>query len=116
MKSLWSRFCERAGWSWEGWRHCWNDELSLKQWALANLVSAVLAFWLPLGGAERALILALGVLVMAMELINTAIERAVDFTSGDRHPLAKQAKDTASAAVVVTALAAGVAWLAVLTG
>ena len=61
-----------------------------------------------------ALILALGVNVLAFELINTAIERAVDYISEKEHPLAKRSKDAGSAGVAVAAIGAGVAWLVVL--
>ena len=47
-------------WSWRGWSAAWSTEKSLRQWALANVISAALAFWLPLSTPERALILALG--------------------------------------------------------
>ncbi len=50
------------------------------------------------------------------ELFNTAIERAVDHTSTDHHELARQAKDAGSAAVALTAVSAGVAWVVVLLG
>ncbi len=71
---------------------------------------------LDLTGGERALILALGVLVLAAELINTAVEKTVDLVSTEIHPLAKIAKDTASGAVAISAIAAGVAWIAILVG
>lgn len=106
----------RTIWSWHGVVDAWKNEHSFRSWVWANLVSAALAFLLPLETGERALILSLGVLVMAFELVNTAIERAVDYISEDQHPLAKQAKDAGSAAVAVSAVAAGVAWLAVLWG
>ncbi|MEQ9695780.1 diacylglycerol kinase [Shimia sp. SDUM112013] len=106
----------RVIWSWAGARLAWKEEHSFRTWVWANLVSATLALWLPLETGERALILALGVLVLAAELVNTAIERAVDYISEDHHPLAGQAKDAGSAAVALTAIAAGVAWLVVLWG
>ena len=67
-----------------------------------------------LTGTELAVILSLGVLVMAAELMNTAVERTVDLVSLERSELAKQAKDAASAGVALTATAFGVAWLVVL--
>lgn len=106
-----TRTIERTRWSMAGFLHCWKEEYSFRAWGYCNVVSAVLAFVLPLTGGERAVILSLGILVMVVELINTAIERAVDHTSTERHPLAGQAKDTASAAVMLTAMAAGVAWI-----
>ncbi|WP_243612526.1 diacylglycerol kinase [Shimia aestuarii] len=106
----------RLVWSWRGCVDAWRHEHSFRTWVWANVVSAGFALWLPLGVAERALILALGVLVLAAELFNTALERAVDHISLDKHPLAGQAKDAGSAAVAVTAIAAGVAWVVVIVG
>ena len=61
--------------------------------------------------ALRALILALGLLVLAAELINTAIEEVVDHISPGLDPRAKKAKDCGSACVALAAIAAGVAWV-----
>ena len=69
---------------------------------------------LPLTAGERALILALGLLLLAVEAINTAIEYTVDYISTDQHPLAGRAKDAGSAAVFLTSIAGGVAWIVVL--
>ena len=103
-------------WSWQGWAAAWRTEKSLRQWTAANVVSAALALWLPLSPGERALILALGVLVLAAELMNTAIEKVVDYISDQHHPLAGKAKDCGSAGVALSAIAAGVAWAAILWG
>ena len=116
IRREWDRFCNRVIWSWQGWLNCWRTEPSLHMWVWANVVSAALALVLDLSSLERALILSLGVLVLAAELMNTGIERAIDYISGDDHPLAKQAKDAASAAVAMTAIAAGVAWAVILIG
>ncbi|MEX0348943.1 MAG: diacylglycerol kinase [Paracoccaceae bacterium] len=114
MRNFFARLKDRTIWSWAGLVATWRDEYSFRTWVWANLISAALALSLPLSAGERALILALGLLVLVVELFNTAIERAVDFTSTERHELAGQAKDAASAAVALTALAAGVAWLMLL--
>lgn len=118
---MWQVFLEelrRLGrtsvWSWNGFRAAWASEKSLRQWALVNLLSAALAFALDLGAGERALILALGLLVVAAELFNSAIEAVVDLVSPERHPLAGKAKDCGSAGVALTALAGGVAWAVIL--
>lgn len=102
--------------SWQGFRAAWASEKSVRQWVWANAASAGLAFTLDLTGGERAILLALGLLVLVTELLNTAIEAVVDLASPERHPLAGRAKDFGSAAVVVAALAAGVAWAAILIG
>jgi diacylglycerol kinase (ATP) len=106
----------RIIWSWRGTRDAWRNEHSFRSWVWANAASAALAFWLPLEPVERALILALGILVLAAELLNTAIERAVDRISEEHHPLSGAAKDAGSAGVAIAALAAGVAWGVVLMG
>ncbi|MFP7671928.1 diacylglycerol kinase [Marivita sp. S0852] len=116
MKRFWQHVSTRSLWSWQGCVDTWRAEYSFRAWVWANVASAALAFLLPLSGVERALILALGVLVLAAELVNTAIEAAVDHTSMDTHPLAKRAKDAGSAGVAVTAIAAGVAWVFILIG
>lgn len=106
----------RTIWSWEGCVATFRSEHSFRSWVWANLASVILAFLLPLSPVERALILALGLLVLAAELLNTAIEDTVDYISTDEHPIAKRAKDAGSAGVAVTAIAAGVAWLVILIG
>ena len=104
----------RVIWSWAGCVDAWRNEHSFRTWVWANLVSAILTFVLPVTGGERALILALGINVLAFEMLNTAIERTVDYISQDDHPMAGRAKDAGSAGVAVAAIAAGVAWLVVL--
>ncbi len=111
MKNFFVRLIDRTRWSWQGVAATWKDEYSFRAWAWANLVSIGLALLLPLSDGLRALIIVLGVLVMVAELFNTAVERAVDHTSTDHNVLAGQAKDAASAAVALTAVAAGVAWV-----
>jgi len=112
----WRLFMNRIIHSWAGWLNCWRNEPSLHMWTYVNLVSAAFALTLDLASIERALILSLGVLVLAAELMNTGIERAIDYISEDENPLAKQAKDAGSAAVAMAAIAAGVAWLVILLG
>lgn len=110
------RLANTVIWSWDGWRAAWATEKTLRQWTIANAASAALAFSLDLTPGERALILALGLLVLAAELINTGLEEVVDMVSPGPDPRAKKAKDCGSACVALTAIAAGVAWVVVLVG
>jgi diacylglycerol kinase (ATP) len=103
-------------WSWQGWAAAWATEKTLRQWTIVNGLSAALALYLPLSTAERGLILALGLLVLAAELMNTGLEEAIDYISKANDPRAKKAKDCGSAAVALTAIAGGVAWLVILIG
>lgn len=110
------RFANTARWSWQGFAAAWATEKSLRQWTVANLLAAILAFTLDLTPGERAIVLALGLLVLAAELANTAIEELADTLWPGIDPRAKRTKDCASACVALTALAAGVAWVVVLAG
>lgn len=103
-------------WSLQGWRAAWASEKTLRQWTVVNAMSVALAFALDLTTAERGLILALGLLLLAAELMNTGLEEVVDYISTAEDPRAKKAKDCGSAAVALTALAGGVAWVVVLIG
>ena len=110
------RFANTLRCSVAGWRAAWASEKSLRQWTAANVVSDALAFALPLSSGERALILALGLLVLAAELFNTAIEELVDTIFPGLDPRAKKAKDCGSAAVALAALAGGGAWIVLIVG
>ena len=101
----------RAIWSWNGFRHVAKTEGSLWQWIIANIISASLTFFLPMTFTQQAMILAGGILIIAAECLNTAIERIVDDISNKKRPAAEHAKDAGSAAVAVTAIATGVVWL-----
>jgi len=108
------RFRNKAIWSWQGWASAWASERSLRQWSYAQTVSVMLALVLPLSGAERALIIALGFLVLGAELGNTAIETIVDRISPEPSEMARKAKDCGSAMVALSAIATGAAWLVAL--
>lgn len=114
VKREWRRFVNRCVWSLAGWRSAWASEPSLKFWTTIVAISSLLALVLPLSFGERLVILPLGILVLAAELMNTALERAVDYISTERDERAGQAKDAGSAAVALTAIAGGVGWVVIL--
>lgn len=114
IREQWRRFVNRCVWSWAGWRHAWASEPSLRFWTVIVVLSSGLALALPLTSGERVVILPLGVLLLAAEMMNTGIERAVDRISTEDHELSRQAKDASSAAVALTAIAGAVAWAVVL--
>ena len=91
-------------------------ERSVYQWVFANTISAITAIALPISVSERSLLIMGGIFILAMECMNTAIERVVDDISEDKRDLAKQAKDTASAAVALSAVAVGSAWIVIILG
>ena len=74
-------------------------------------VLAPLALWLGDTGVERALLVGSLMLVLIVELLNSAIEATVDRISFEHHRLAKRAKDIGAAAVMLSLVNAGVVWL-----
>jgi len=76
-------------------------------------VLAPAAFWVGETGVERALLVGALLLVLIVELVNSAIEATVDRISFDHHRLAKRAKDMGSAAVMLSLAAAAAVWLLV---
>ena len=104
----------RTVWSWYGFSHVAKTEGSLWQWIIANIISGSLTFFLPITFTQQAIVLAGGILILAAECLNTAIERIVDDISIKQRPAAKHAKDAGSAAVAITAIATGVAWLVII--
>jgi diacylglycerol kinase (ATP) len=72
------------------------------------------AFWLGESGVERALMIGSVLVALVVELVNAAIEAAVDRISLEDHRLAKRAKDIGSAAVMVSLANAAVVWALVI--
>jgi len=75
---------------------------------------APVALWLGNTGVERALLIGSLILVLIVELLNSAVEATVDRISFENHRLAKRAKDIGSAAVMLALVNAGVVWLLII--
>ncbi len=73
-----------------------------------------MALWLGESGIERALLIGSLVLVLIVELLNSAVEATVDRISFENHRLAKRAKDIGSAAVMLSLVNAGLVWLLII--
>ncbi|HSH06467.1 MAG TPA: diacylglycerol kinase [Burkholderiales bacterium] len=91
-------------------------EQAFQQELLLTAVLVPVALRLGDTGIERALLIASLVLVLIVELINSAIEATQDRISLEQHPLAKHAKDFGSAAVMLALINAALVWLLVLFG
>lgn len=89
---------------------------AFRQEALIAAVLIPLAVWLPVSGTGRALMIASVLLVLIVELLNSAIETTVDRVSLERHHLSKRAKDLGSAAVMLALINVVLVWLCVLRG
>jgi len=96
----------------QGIRSAWRDEAAFRQELVLVLLLAPLTLWLPLPRLDTVLLLALMGLVLVAELLNSGLEAVVDMTSPEINVLAGKAKDCGSAAVFVSLLVLGGAWLA----
>lgn len=93
-----------------GLRAAWKNEHAFRQELMLALVGTGIALVMPISVMEKFLLIAMLVLVLVVELINSAIEAVVDRISLDKHPLSKNAKDFGSAAVLLTLCLAASAW------
>jgi diacylglycerol kinase (ATP) len=90
------------------------SETTFRQALLLLLAGVPLGLWLSNTGIERALLIGSLLLVLIVELLNNALEAAVNRISHEYHPLAGRAKDLGSAAVFMSLLLTAFVWLAVL--
>ncbi|MCK5829066.1 MAG: diacylglycerol kinase [Methylococcales bacterium] len=100
--------------SFAGFKAAWKHEEAFRQEILFFLVAVPLAIWLGENRIEKVLLIASVVLVMIVELLNSAIETVVDRIGVEHHELAGRAKDIGSAAVLLTILLAIATWLLIL--
>jgi diacylglycerol kinase (ATP) len=108
-----SRIWHAAGYSLAGLRAGWH-ETAFRQEAVASIVLFPVAFWLGQSWLEIAFLVACLVLVMVVELLNTAVESAIDRVGPEWHDLSKRAKDIGSAAVLLCLLLCSGVWLTAL--
>lgn len=109
-----ARIIAAGGYSWEGLTFALRREAAFRQeCVLYMLLLAALPF-LPLSTLYKLLLMALNTLVLLVELLNSAIEKVVDLASPGYHPLAKQAKDLGSGAVLLSLLLALTGWVVAL--
>lgn len=103
---LWNAF----GYSRAGFRAAFKHEDAFRQEVLLAAILIPLAFWLPVTAIAKALMIGSVLLVMIVELLNSAVEATVDRISLENHDLAKRAKDIGSAAVLVSLINVIVVW------
>jgi diacylglycerol kinase (ATP) len=108
------RVLNATRYSLEGFAAAARHEDAFRQELILAAVLAPLGLWLGNGGVERALLVGSVLLVLVVELLNSAVEATVDRVSLEDHQLAKRAKDLGSAAVMMSLVATGAVWLLVL--
>jgi diacylglycerol kinase (ATP) len=104
------RIVHAAGYSWNGLRGAYRDEAAFRQETWAAVVLLPAALWLGRNWIEVVLLAGSVLLVMIVELLNSAVEVAIDRISFERHDLSKRAKDYGSAAVLLALLLCGATW------
>lgn len=98
----------------EGFGAALKHESSFRQEVALAALMVPVAILLPVGLLGKALMIAAVFLVLMTELLNSAIEWAIDYISLNRHPYAKRAKDMGSAAVLVSLVNCGLIWALVI--
>lgn len=97
-----------------GLQMAWRHEQAFRQETVILIIVIPAALWLGKNGVERAALIGSWLLVMIVELINTAIEAVVDRIGPERHELAGRAKDLGSAGVFCSIALAIAVWLIIL--
>ncbi len=110
------RIIKAFGYAVSGLKAACASETAFRQELIACAILVPVAFLLPIYGIERAALIGSLLLVLIVELINSAIEAAVDRISAEENPLSAKAKDIASAAVLVSIVNAALVWVLVLVG
>ena len=110
LRRVWNAFF----YSIEGFKAAYRHEDAFRQECLLAIILIPLACFMPATGMGKALMIASMLLVLIVELLNSAVEAAVDRISLENHQLAKRAKDIGSAAVMLSLANVGVIWLLVL--
>ena len=110
----WKRLVNAFGFSMQGLKATYRGEEAFRQEVAVLLLAIPLAIWLGETAIEICLLIGSVILVLVVELLNSAIEAVVDRFGGEIHELSGRAKDMGSAAVLLISINAGVVWLLIL--
>jgi len=110
-----ARIWRALGYSRRGLRDAWRHEHAFRQELTLVVLLVPVVVFVPVSLLERAALAGTLLLVLIVELLNSAIEAVVDRVSLDAHELSGRAKDMGSAAVLLSLVLAGITWFAVLS-
>ena len=99
-----------SGYSADGFAAAFMNEMAFRMEVVAFIILTPLACLVPAGLLYKALVISAMLMVLFVELLNSAMEWVVDYISHNHHPYAKKAKDMGSAAVTVALVNAGLWW------
>ena len=108
------RILNASGYSLDGLRAAFTGEAAFRQLVLLNVILIPLSFFLNVSRVERAVLIAVCLLALIVELLNSAVEAAIDRISLELHPLSKNAKDMGSAAQCVALIMIAATWAIIL--
>ena len=108
------RIIKASGYSWQGLCAAWRHEAAFRQELWLAAVMIPLGLYLGANGVEKALLVGSVLLVLLIEILNSAIEAVVDRFGDEQHELSGRAKDMASAAVALALALMAVVWVLVL--
>lgn len=106
----WERVVRATVFSWQGLKAVFRHEAAFRQELFLLITMTPVALWLGETGVERALLVGCLVFVLIVELLNSAVEAAVDRFGTEHHELSGRAKDMGSAAVMLSLTNAGIIW------
>ena len=109
-RSGWRRIWDATGYSINGIKTAWRNEAAFRQELAVVLVMLPTAWWVGTTMTQRALLVFSLLMVLIVELLNSAIEAAVDRIGIEWHELSGRAKNLGSAAVMVSLMAAAAVW------
>jgi diacylglycerol kinase (ATP) len=110
-----TRLLRAFGYSFQGFRYTWREEAAFRQEVALSLLVIPTALYLGRSGVERALLVSPMLMILVVEILNSAVEAVVDRSGTERHPLAGMAKDMGSAAVMLSFALLGTVWLLILS-
>ncbi len=105
-----ARLMKAAKWSWQGLCAAWMHESSFRLEVVLGVILAPLGLWLGADGVQRALLVGSLLLVLGIELLNSAVEAVIERYGAEFHELAGRAKDMGSAAVLMMMLNVLACW------
>ncbi len=96
--------------SWDGVKAAWINEMAFRIETIVIALLLPIGIWIGETAVERALLIGSSMLILIIELLNSAVENVVDRIGPEHHILSKQAKDLGSAAAAVAMLTAAIIW------
>jgi diacylglycerol kinase (ATP) len=108
------RVINALGYSIQGLKAAYHHESAFRQEVILSVLLIPISLFLKTSGVGHALMVGSVLLVLLVELLNSAVEAAVDRVSLEKHRLSKRAKDIGSAAVLISLINVAVIWLLIL--